>query len=157
MWRATPGWHHIQKERYTYILHFYILHSMYYIQYAMLLCKLTPSQVARKMSSEIFDFVTWDHTLLPQACRNQEGPGELEGVWGYVTWPSQFLAVQLLWSSSAAPYPVRPARPRPYLDFENRRRQRQRAAIIGALPGLGARAAPVAPLNPNKHGASITV
>ena len=78
MWRATPGWHHIQKERYTYKLHFYILHRMYYIQYAMLLCKLTPSQVARKMSSEIFDFVTWDHTLLPQACWNR-GAGKAAG------------------------------------------------------------------------------
>ena len=154
----SHAWMTSHSKRKVY-LHTTLLYttSMYYIQYAMLLCKLTPSQVARKMSSEIFDFVTWDHTLLPQACRNQEGPGELEGVWGYVTWPSQFLAVQLLWSSSAAPYPVRPSRPRPYLDFENRRRQRQRAAIIGALPGLGARAAPVAPLNPNKHGASITV
>ena len=50
---------------------------------------------------------------------------------------------------AAAPYPVRPARNQPYLDFEKRWRrqwQRRRAAIIGALPGLGARAAPVAPL-----------
>ena len=53
---------------------------------------------------------------------------------------------------TAAPYPVRPARPRSYLDFEKRRRRRQRrrAAIIGALPGLGALAAPVAPLVSSK-------
>ena len=51
--------------------------------------------------------------------------------------------------NAAAPYPVRPARPRPYLDFE-----KEKAAAAAAvarrhyrvLPGLGARAAPVAPL-----------
>ena len=47
---------------------------------------------------------------------------------------------------SGAPYGVRPARPSSYLVLKNRRRrqQRRRAAIIGVLPGLGARAAPVA-------------
>ena len=48
--------------------------------------------------------------------------------------------------STAAPYPVRPARPWPYLDFEKWKAAAAAAASIGGLPGLGARAALVAPL-----------
>ena len=51
-----------------------------------------------------------------------------------------------MYKMSGAPYVVRPARPRSYLDFENRR-QRRCTAIKGVLPGLGVRAAPVAPLD----------
>ena len=48
-------------------------------------------------------------------------------------------------TNTAVPYPVRPARPWPYLDFE-KEKAAAAAAVIGVLPGLGARATPVAPL-----------
>ena len=54
----SHAWMTSHSKRKVYLHTTLLYTSMYYIQYAMLLCKLTPSQVARKMSSEIFDFVT---------------------------------------------------------------------------------------------------
>ena len=56
-------------------------------------------------------------------------------------------------SVAGAPYGVRPARPRSYLDFESRSWQRQHAAFVRVLFSLGA---PVAPLSCIKKGKTMT-
>ena len=56
-------------------------------------------------------------------------------------------------SVAGAPYGVRPARPRSYLDFESRSWRRQHAAFLRVLFSLGA---PVAPLSCIKKGKTMT-